>query len=123
MSILKTLFGKDKIVDSIINGADSIIYTEEEKKENFKSFLTLYEPFKVAQRYLAVIFSVPFVVLHIGAYSLRIAFWDNQPLQDAVKVIQDDMNESLGLPVALIIGFYFAGGAAEGVAKKFFNRG
>jgi len=119
MSIWGKLFGSQKVVDSVISAGDAIVYTEEEKKENHKTFLKLYEPFKVAQRYLAMIFSIPFAILHTGVFSVRVAYWDNPVLQKSMKVIQSDINDSLGTIVLVIIGFYFAAGATEGVIKRF----
>jgi hypothetical protein len=110
---------KEKIVDGIYNGADNLVYTEQEKKANHAVFLALYEPFKVAQRYLSIIFSVPFVILHTAAFSSRLALWNDEALQTSIKLIQGDLNESLGLIVLTIVGFYFAGGVVEGGIKAF----
>lgn len=123
MNLLSKLFGSDtvveKTVNGIYNGLDKMVYTDEEKKENHKTFLQLYEPFKVAQRYLAMTFSIPFAVLHIGAFSLRMAFWDSEELQSSMKLIQGDLNDTLGMIVLTIVGFYFAGGVIEGGVKAF----
>lgn len=110
---------KEKLVDGVYDGLDAMVYTEEEKKENHKAFLTLYEPFKVAQRYLSLVFSVPFALLHTLIFSVRVAFWDNPILQTSMKVIQGDINESLGLLVLTIVGFYFCGGVVEGGIKAY----
>ena len=121
MSITSWLLGSDKVkeklVDGIYNGVDALVYTEEEKKVNHLKFLALYEPFKVAQRYLSLIFSVPFAMLHVSIFALRVALWDNQTFQESMKFIQQDLNESLGIIVLTIIAFYFAGGLVEGGFK------
>ena len=123
MSITSWILGgadvKEKIVDGIYNGVDKMVYTDEEKKDNHAKFLTLYEPFKVAQRYLSLIFSIPFALLHTLVFSMRVAFWDNPALQASMKIIQGDVNESLGLIVLTIVGFYFAGGVVEGGLRAF----
>jgi hypothetical protein len=119
MSIWGSLFGNEKIIDGFMSAGDKIVYTNEEKADNHKIFLKLYEPFKIAQRYLAIIFSVPFAFLHTVAFSLRLAMYDDTILQDSVKMIQGDMNDSLGMIVLVVVGFYFAGGAAEGVVRGF----
>jgi len=122
MSFFARLFGSDEVikksVGGVIDGMDALIYTDEEKKENFKSFLKLYEPFKLAQRYLALIFSIPFAFIHTLAFSLRMYAWENPGFQEATKVIQTDINDSMGMIVLVIVGFYFAGGAAEGIMKS-----
>lgn len=123
MSITSWILGgsdvKEKIVDGIYDGVDKMIYTDEEKKDNHAKFLALYEPFKVAQRYLSLVFSVPFALLHTLAFSLRMALWDNAALQASMKIIQGDINDSLGLIVLTIVGFYFTGGVVEGGIKAF----
>ena len=117
------LFQSKKVVDGVVNGIyngiDKMNYTEEEKKDNHKVFLKLYEPFKVAQRYLAVIFSVPFVILHTFYFGMRGVLYTNEAAQTALKAIQTDLNDSLGLIVLAIIGFYFAGGTIEGGIRAF----
>lgn len=123
MSITDWILGgkdvKEKIVDGVYNGIDNMVYTEQEKKDNHAIFLALYEPFKVAQRYLSLIFSIPFALLHTLIFSIRVAFWGNAALQESMKIIQADINESLGLIVLTIVGFYFAGGVIEGGVKAF----
>ena len=121
MNLFGKLFGNDnlveKTVNGIYNGLDKMVYTDEEKKDNHKAFLALYEPYKVAQRYLAMVFSIPFATLHIGAFSLRMAFWDNKELQSSMDLIQGDLNDTFGIIVLTIVGFYFAGGVIEGGVK------
>ena len=119
-SIFSTLFRGD-VFEKGAEIVDEAFHTDQEKAQHSekilfikKKLLELYEPFKVAQRYLALIFSIPFVVLHTGAFSLRIAYWDNKLLQTSVQTIQVDINESLGLIVLTIVGFYFFCGATEG---------
>ena len=117
------LFQSKKVVDGVVNGIyngiDKMNYTDEEKKDNHKVFLKLYEPFKVAQRYLAVIFSIPFVFLHTLLFGMRTFLYSDDGAQSALKVIQGDLNESLGLIVLTIVGFYFAGGTIEGGIRAF----
>tara|TARA_R110000850_G_C9662995_1_gene435820 strand:+ start:190 stop:567 length:378 start_codon:yes stop_codon:yes gene_type:complete len=123
MSITDWILGskdvKEKIVDGVYNGVDNMVYTEQEKKDNHAKFLALYEPFKVAQRYLSLIFGLPFACLHTGIFALRVAFWDAPLFQESAKFIQGDINDSLGLIVLTIVGFYFAGGTVEGAIKAF----
>lgn len=123
MNFLGSIFGSDgikkKFVDGIYNSVDAVFYTEEEKKENHKAFLKLYEPFKLGQRYLAIIFGVPYSLLQTLAFSIRLYSWDNKLLQDSITAIQSDMHDSLGPIVYMIVGFYFAGGTIEGGIKAF----
>lgn len=111
MSIFSKLLGSDKIIDAGINGIDAIFYTDQEKAENKKAFLKLYEPFKVAQRYLALIFSIPYVTAWLITFVA--SFWLNVDKQ--IELLTGD----IGTIVGIIIGFYFLGGSlAGGFGKK-----
>ena len=59
----------DNIVDAVIDTGDALVYTAEEKAnaEQLKvdtklKMLPLYEPFKLAQRYISFVFTINFVV-------------------------------------------------------------
>ena len=109
MNILGKLFGSDKVIDAGIKGIDAIVYTDEEKAKSKLALLKAYEPFKLAQRFLALIFGVPYA----AAWSLTFlaSFWLDVGKQ--MELLSGDM----GLANALILGFYFGGGAAESIFK------
>lgn len=127
--VIKSLFSPG----DISKGIDAAVYTNEEKADNFKSLLGLYEPFKKAQRLLALTLSLPFVFIHLlAAFVWSVSsFFDPCLAESVCKASQlvstaTDLstwnNETLGTPVALILGFYFGGGAVEGVARSIVNR-
>lgn len=116
MSFIGRLFGSEKVieksVDGLYNGIDMSFYTEEEqaialqkKQEFYVDLLKAYEPFKLAQRFLALIYSIPYVSIVVYC------------------IIANDMarlasaNDALGLQNLIILGFYFGGGAFEGVIR------
>ena len=106
------IFGTKKVIESGISAIDKGIFTREEKADYLIKFLNAYEPFRLAQRIIAILFvSVylfTFVILlcmYIYAYvSSNIQF--SESLGNLLRLT----NDYLGLPVALIVGFYFAGG-------------
>ena len=114
MGILGKLFGSEKvvggIVDGIYNGVDKLAYTPEEKADNFKVMLKLYEPFKVAQRLLALTFSIPYMLAWIVTF--MVSFSHNVDAQ------YEMLNGDIGSVVMLIIAFYFAGGVADTLIKN-----
>lgn len=117
MSIWGKIFGTQKVIDGVMKGADKLVYTDQEKKETFERLLTLYEPFKLAQRLLAVIYSVPFVLIHFVCFigeMINIALGNDYGI---FKPVMEINNETLGLPCLTILGFYFAGGCFEGVVR------
>ena len=115
MGILSKLFGSDKVVggvvDGIYNGVDKLVYTEEEKSDNFARILKLYEPFKIAQRLLALIFGIPYA---IGWMATFVASFYVEDVDAQLELLGGDM----GNIVLAIVGFYFLGGAMTGALKS-----
>lgn len=112
--ILGKIFGSDKAIskalDGAYNGVDKLVFTEEEKADRFERLLKLYEPFKLAQRLLAVIFSVPWALGWIIAFVMA-AF--GQEITELKALLSGQM----GSIVLTINAFYFGGGALEGLIK------
>ena len=122
MGLWANLFGNSKIIDAGIDGIDAMVFTDEEKSSAKMKFLKLYEPFKLAQRYIAMTFCPAYVFMWIVTGLLEvvnifiIAFTDKS-LNTAVmyKLLSGD----IAMMVMLILGFYFGGGAAEGIINRF----
>lgn len=124
------IFGSDKTIektlDAAYSGLDKVWHTEEEKADHFKSLLKLYEPFKLAQRLLALIVTCSYCGIWVVCallFSVS-AFFD--PCLDICKAnqlmsISQELasfnNQILGTPTAIILAFYFGGGAVEGFVK------
>lgn len=138
LDIFAKIFGKDEVVKSGLNMIDNAFYTKQEQADDglkrvgfHMAFLKLYEPFKLAQRFLALIFGIPFVsVFILIAINWLVAIWlslffltgeQYDFLVAQFKEIAMMNVETLGFPVALIMGFYFGGGAIEGVVAKYAN--
>lgn len=102
----------DKVFDTVQKGVDKSIFTTEEKMDYHLLFLRAYEPFKVAQRFLAAWFSVLFGIW--GSVGVFIMVFINE---FRGQMIIDATVELFGYPVLVILGFYFMGGAAEGYAR------
>lgn len=115
MGLWSRLVGSDSAIQAGIDGLDKIVHTDEEKSDAQQAFLKLYEPFKVAQRFLAVIFGVPYALAWFITFLASF-------LMDTTKqelLLSGDISRI----VFAIVSFYFAGGAAEGVVKMLSNRG
>lgn len=112
--MLGKLFGSDKVVgkavDGVYNGIDKLFYTDEEKKDNFKILLKLYEPFKIAQRFLSLIFGIPYAI----AWFITFVASFYRDVDAQMTLLGGDM----GMIVLVIIGFYFAGGAIPNMRGK-----
>jgi len=127
MGLLGKIFGSDdaisKAADGIYNGVDKAFYTDEEKAEGFLSLLKAYEPFKLAQRLLALTIAVPYVVIWVLCALMLVVggFVDpayGKQIAEAARTLGELNNNTLGTPVALVLSFYFAGGALEGVVGR-----
>lgn len=114
MSIWGNLFGSSKILDEGIALIDDAFYTNEEKAEQKKQILKAYEPFKIAQRLLAIMFCSTFLFILILLVTMSF-FMDITSQLNAIEAI---MESPLVSPVMLILGFYFAGGMLEGTIDR-----
>jgi hypothetical protein len=124
-SAVKSLFSSEKLLDNVSSGIDKAFHTTEEKRENFNTMLALYQPFKIAQRYLAMIFCIPYAILFlfvaISAMGTFIAgFWfpNTEPMWGNIDKMLDILKGDIGTIVFTIVVFYFGGGALEGVVER-----
>lgn len=133
MGLLNALFSSDTATKTLAQGVDEIIYTPEEKAGFFLNLLAAYEPFKLAQRFLSLIVTIPYVTVWVFSAFMFAAsiFFDpcladqvckSSQLIDVSTELATWNNEVLGLPTALILGFYFGGGAVEGVVRQFIEK-
>jgi hypothetical protein len=124
MSFWASLFGGSDLVDKVAKGVDASFFTQEEKARHYLEVLKNIEPFKLAQRWIAVVLVLPYVLVWLICAGLFIAAATADIESTASRLIQiSDMlatrnNDNLGFPVSLVVGFYFAGGALEGIVAK-----
>ena len=114
MWIFEKLFGSNKVIEKmgegIYNGIDKAIYTPEEQIENRLKSLAAYEPFKIAQRLLALVFTIPYALAWIITFIA--SFFIDVADQQAVL-----LNGNMGQIVLAIVGFYFLGGVVNGIKR------
>ena len=116
--ILKNIFNPGELGKSIASGIDKAILTKEEKIDYMKEMLVLYEPYKLAQRYLAIMFSGAFLFIHmLTAVAHFILTLRSLPTESIISLYGFN-NDSLGTIVLIIVSFYFAGGVLEGTVKN-----
>jgi hypothetical protein len=128
MSFWGRIFGSQSVIkqaaDGIYNGVDAAFYTDQEKATGFLNLLKHYEPFKIAQRLLALAITIPYVLVWILCAGMFVVSGFVEPgygkqIAEASLHLGELNNGTLGTPVALVLSFYFAGGALEGVVGKF----
>jgi hypothetical protein len=119
MGILAKILGADDVIKRGIKLIDSLHTSKEEeiqaKNEAKIRLLEAYHPYKVAQRYLALLFTAVFLFCFVLVLSMTLAGRGN------TEQVFTVLNEFYIGPIVLtIIGFYFSGGMLEGIfrAKK-----
>ena len=99
------LFNPSKITDAIIDTGDMLVFTDEEKAKMKLDLLKHYEPFKLAQRLLSLIFAINFIIAFWVGVALFIWFPNlASGYIGLVKAYQ------LGWIMLAIVSFYFTGG-------------
>ena len=116
MGILATIFGSGKVIEEGFKLIDSMHTSKEEeiaaKSKAKTDLLTAYAPFKVAQRYLALLFTVTFLASFVLVLTMTL-FGDTE-IDDVRAVIAEFW---IGEIMLVIVGFYFSGGMVEGALK------
>lgn len=117
MGVLAKIFGSGEVVKAGIELIDSLhTSTEEEIAAKSKAKIDLleaYAPFKLAQRYLAVMFTVTFLACFVLVLAMTLA---GEGDIEAVKQVLGDFY--IGEIMLTIVFFYFGGGAFEGVLRN-----
>ena len=109
-SVLGKIFGSGDVISKGIDLIDSMhTSTEEEIAAKTKAktdLLASYAPFKLAQRYLAVMFAVCFLGTFVLVMGMTL--WGQGDIE-AVKQVLGDFY--IGEIMLTIVAFYFGGGA------------
>ena len=98
-------------------GIDTAFYIDDENAQSYERRLLLkqgllkaYEPFKVAQRFLAILYGIPYVVAWFTLFAVSFVVDTSAQLDFLV-------NSEMAYANLIILAFYFAGGAGESVFK------
>ena len=125
MSILTRILSADELVKDtakgVISGVDKAVYTNEEKADDFKNLLTLYEPFKLAQRLIALTVTGVYLLIHILIFALRAIdlFWFDAKNANVLIELATWNNDALLYPFLVILAFYFSGGVINSAVARF----
>ena len=116
MGIINNILGSGDVIGKGLDLIDSFHTSETEaieaKTKAKTDLLASYAPFKVAQRYLALIFSLTFVFSYLLVLLLSLKDADITEVQQIITAFKIDWI------MLTIVGFYFGGGAFEGVLDK-----
>jgi hypothetical protein len=117
MGILSKIFGSGEVISKGLELIDSFHTSDveaiEAKTNAKKELLTAYAPFKLAQRYLALMFTFTFLGSFVGVLVASLTGYAD------VDIIRQVISEFyIGEIMLSIVLFYFGGGAFEGVINK-----
>jgi len=120
LGILSKIFGSGDVISKGIDLIDSMhTSTEEEIVAKTKAkvdIMNAYAPFKLAQRYLALMFTAMFIF--IMANGVIGALYGTVPLENVEEAKRFANEMWLGEIMLTIVGFYFGGGVVESVRGK-----
>jgi len=116
-SILGKILGSGDVIKKGMDLIDDM-HTSDEESISAKSkakidLLSAYAPFKLAQRYIALMFTAVFLSMFVLVLGMTLM---GKGDIEAVKTIIGDF--WIGEIMLMIVGFYFGGGLAESVRKK-----
>ena len=117
IGILTSILGNAKVIEKGMDLIDQV-HTSDEEMERLKAetkiqTMQAYAPFKVAQRYLALMFTATFLSSFFLVLVMTLMGKTNIP---DIKQVIDDFY--LGEAMLPILAFYFGGGMIEGVVGK-----
>lgn len=127
MGILNNIFGTGEVIKKGLELIDEAWTSDEEKADNEAkiieaktnakaTLLNAYAPFKLAQRYLALMFSSVFLFIMMNGVLGALYGWvDMNAVQEAKRFANEMW---LGEIMITIIGFYFGGGLVESYKTK-----
>jgi hypothetical protein len=117
LGVLGKILGSDSVIKQGIKLIDDMhTSTEEEIAAKSKARIDLmnaYAPFKLAQRYLALMFGFTFLASYIIVLTMTIAGTGDP---DAVTQVMEQF--SINYAMMIILGFYFGAGALESFQNK-----
>ena len=102
------IFSPSSLTDAIVDTGDALVFTDEEKAKMKLELLKHYEPFKIAQRLLSLIFAVNFILAFWVGVALFVWFPNlASGFLGLVKAYE------LGWIMLAIVSFYFTGGVVN----------
>ena len=117
LAVIGKILGSGDVVAKGLDLIDNMhTSTEEEIQTKAKAktdLLAAYAPFKIAQRYLALMFGLTFLSSYL--LTLGMTIFDRGNPDDVTKVMEQF---SMNYAMLIILGFYFGGGAVEGFLDR-----
>jgi hypothetical protein len=116
-AVLAKILGSGDVIKQGLNLIDDMhTSTEEEVAAKSKARIDLmaaYAPFKIAQRYLALMFGATFLASYVIVLTMTISGYGDP---DAVTKVMEQF--SINYAMLIILGFYFGGGVVDSIKAK-----
>tara|TARA_B110000259_G_scaffold152568_1_gene172570 strand:+ start:17 stop:385 length:369 start_codon:yes stop_codon:yes gene_type:complete len=116
MGTLSKIFGSGDVISKGLDLLDSLHTSAPEmieaKTKAKVDMLSAYAPFKIAQRFLALMFGATFIISYFIVLVLFFLERDLTQIQEIITSFKIDWI------MLTIVGFYFGGGAFEGIVEK-----
>jgi len=116
-AVLAKILGSGDVVKRGLDLIDDMHTSDEEaiaaKSKARIDLMSAYAPFKLAQRYIALMFTFTFLICFAITLGMTLA---GKGDIEGIKAILGDF--WIGEIMLLIVGFYFGGGLAESVKTK-----
>ena len=117
LNVLNSILGGGDVIKKGIQLIDDMhTSTEEEIKAKSKAKIDLmgaYAPFKIAQRYLALMFGGTFLGSYLIVLGMTISGYGDP---DAVTKVMEQF--SINYAMLIILTFYFGGGVVDSIKAK-----
>ena len=117
LAVLGKILGSDKVISQGLKLIDDMhTSTTEEIAAKSKAKIDLmsaYAPFKIAQRYLALMFGATFLGSYVLVLGMTITGYGDA---DAVTKVMEQF--SINYAMLIILGFYFGGGVVDSIKTK-----
>ena len=123
MGIWSAILGKGETIGKGIDLIDNAFYTDQEKADMKKELLRSFEPFKLAQRQIAVYIMRMFVPLFIIEVVLGLlgakypVCWEMVSVLNSLEAVQ-----YVAYSYIAVITLYYTGGVASPIASVFKNK-
>jgi len=117
LAVLGKILGSGDVISPGMKLIDDMHTSDEEaiaaKSKAKIDLMSAYAPFKIAQRYLALMFGATFLGSYMLVLGMTITGRGNP---DAVTKVMDQF--TINYAMLIILGFYFGGGVVESIQQR-----
>ena len=115
MGILSTIFGSGEVIKKGLDLIDDLHTSEPEmvevKNKAKIDLMSAYAPFKIAQRYIALMFGGTYISTYLLVIGMTFM---GQDVTEVKGILQEFQIDWIMLS---IVGFYFGGGLADSILR------